>query len=93
MEANSASSVCLLSGFASGVVELGEFCNRVSGESSVRDNVLEWEENGNWLIVLIDGLYHFLYMYKRERVPILEGTCPFVNGPFEMLALSIKVTA
>jgi len=45
------------------------------------------------LIVLIDGLDHFLYMYKRERVPILEGTCPFVNGPFGMSALSIKVTA
>ena len=37
-----------------------------------------------WLIVLIDGLDHFFYMYKRESVPILEGTYLFMNGPFGM---------
>ena len=34
----------------------------------------------------IDGWFRplLIYMYKREMVPILEGTCPFVNGPFGM---------
>ena len=36
--------------------------------------LLEVGEGMEWLIVLIDGLDHFLYMYKRERVSILEGT-------------------
>ena len=64
----------------------------LSGERSVADNVLEVKVIGMIDCLFVDGLDHFLYMYKRERVPILEGTCPFVNGPFGMLALSIKVT-
>jgi len=27
-------------------------------------------------------LDHIIYMYKRERVYVHEGTGPFVNGPF-----------
>ena len=38
----------------------------------------------NDYVVLIDGLDHTIYMYKSERVSILEGTGPFVNGPFVM---------
>ena len=47
-------------------------------------SLLDVERNG--MIDCLDWWFRplLIYMYEREIVPILEGTCPFVNGPFGM---------